>query len=498
MVSEVYSIVPLLAFLMPWLSLVAVLVLGNHRKIKKVVFLLGSVLAFGLVLWLLPDILGGRTLGIDLIPEIENLDIRFTVDAMGYYFGLVLTFIWMLATLFSLGYIEHNENRYYSFMALCNSFILGCAFSQNMFTYFIFYELVTYASYPLIIHEGTEVARRAGKKYLIYAVVAGAVLFFAMSAHYFWGATNLSLVSNGVLSLKTSSRTALTVIFFAYLAGFGVKAAIIPLQGWVPDAHPAAPPPASAVLSGVILKAGAFGLIRVILNVFGLALFKELNFAIYVAVIASATIIISSVFALTQDNLKSRLAYSSIGQVSYILLGLSLASYDAVLGGVMHLAHHALMKSCLFLCAGIIIARTDKHNISEMKGIGYQLPVTMVCFTIAALAMIGTPLTVGFISKWLIGVGALEAGSPGYIIVLLASTLLGAIYFLPIIYQAFFERPDGEEGRQFHFLKNEASRTLLAPVIILAFVIIAGGVLIKLPGFPYSELSKALATIFHL
>jgi multicomponent Na+:H+ antiporter subunit D len=357
---------------------------------------------------------------------------------------------------------------------------------------------MTYASYPLIIHEGTDAARRAGTKYLIYAVLAGAVIFFAIAAHYFWGGTNLSIVSNGVLSLTTASRTALTFIFFAYLAGFGVKAAFIPLHGWVPDAHPAAPAPASAVLSGVILKAGAFGIIRVILNVFGLELFKELNLSIYLAVIASITIVIASIIALTQDNLKTRLAYSSIGQVSYILLGLALASYDGVLGGVMHIAHHALMKSCLFLCAGIIMARTGKHNISEMKGIGYKLPITMACFTIAALAMMGTPPSVGFISKWLIGVGALEAGSPGYIAVLLVSALLNAIYFLPIIYHAFFERPDGEEQLEFHLVKNEASRTMLVPVMVLAFLIIAGGVLVKLPGFPYSEVSKAMAIIFHL
>lgn len=493
MVNEVYSVLPLVAFLMPWISLLAIMALGKQPKLKKAVFVLGSVLTFAVVLSLLPDILAGKTLGIDLIPEIENLDIHFTVDALGYYYGLVLTFIWMLATLFSLGYIEHRENRFYAFMALTSSFILGCAFSQNMFTYFIFYELMTFSSYPLIVHEETDAARRAGIKYLIYAVSAGAVIFFAIAAQYFWGGGNLSIVSNGVLSLKSASKDVLTVIFFAYLAGFGVKAAIMPLHGWVPDAHPAAPSPASAVLSGVILKAGAFGIIRVVLNVFGLDLFRELNLSVYLAVIASITIVIASIFALTQDNLKRRLAYSSIGQVSYILLGLSLASYDGVLGGVMHIAHHALMKSCLFLCAGIIMVRTGKRNVSEMKGIGYQLPVTMVCFTVAALAMMGTPPSVGFISKWLIGVGALESGNPAYIVVLLVSALLNAIYFLPIIYHAFFEYPEGEEHREFHFIKNEASRTMLVPVVVLALFIVAAGVLLKTPGFPYSVVSKALS-----
>ena len=480
---------------MPWISLLGILFLGKRSGLKKALHVLGSVLAFGVVLSLLPDILAGKTIGITLIPEIQRLDIHFTVDALGYYYGLVLTFIWMLATVFSLGYIKHSENRFYAFMALSNSFILGCAFSQNMFTYFIFYELMTFASYPLIIHEETEEARRAGLKYLAYAITAGAVIFFAIAAQYYWADGNLSIVSSGVLNPATASRASLTILFFAYLAGFGVKAAIIPLHGWVPDAHPAAPSPASAVLSGVILKAGAFGIIRVVLNVFGLALFKELNLPVYLAVIASITIVVASIFAITQDNLKRRLAYSSIGQVSYILLGLALASYSSVLGGLMHLAHHALMKGCLFLCSGIILSRTGKRNISEMKGIGYKLPVTMFCFAVAALAMMGTPPTVGFMSKWLLGVGALEAGSPVYLAVLLVSALLNAVYFLPVIYMAFFEHPDGEEHPVFQ-LKNEASRFMLVPVVILALLIIIGGALVTVPGFPYSEVSRAIAGYF--
>ncbi|MFH1640236.1 MAG: proton-conducting transporter membrane subunit [Chloroflexota bacterium] len=496
MSGEIYSVRPLVAFLMPWMSLLGIILFRNNRNLKRAFHVGGSVLAFAVVLSLLPDILDGKNLGINIIQGIEHINIHFTVDALGYYYGMVLTFIWMLATIFSLGYIEHGENRFYGFMALCDSFILGCAFSQNMFTYFIFYELMTFAAYPLIIHEETPEARRAGLKYLIYATSGGAVIFFAIAAQYFWGGGNLSIVSGGILSLKTASRTVLTFIFFAYLAGFGVKAAIIPLHGWVPDAHPAAPSPASAVLSGVILKAGAFGITRVVLNVFGLALFKELNLSIYLAMIASITIVVSSIFAVAQDNLKRRLAYSSIGQVSYILLGLSLASYHGVLGGMMHIAHHALMKGCLFLCAGIILVRTGKRNVSEMKGIGYRLPVTMVCFAIAALAMMGTPPTVGFISKWLLGIGALEAGNPMFIGILLVSALLNAVYFLPVIYTAFFEHPEGVKHPVFH-PGAEASRAMIVPVVILAALVVVSGALVDVPGFPYSEVSKALQGFFH-
>ena len=484
---EIHSIRPLIAILLPGLSLLAILVIPvNYQRLKRVVHVMGSLAAFGVVLSLSPGILHGEVYGIEIIAIVERISIHLTVDALGYYYGLALTFLWLLATIYSLGYIKHKDDRYYAFMALCNSFLLGCAFSQNIFTYFIFYELMTLATFPLIIHEETDAARRAGIKYLKYAIPAGAVILFAVLLHYFWAGGNLSLVSSGTLSLDTASRTVLTVIFVAYFAGFGVKAAIVPLEGWVPDAHPAAPAPASALLSGIILKAGAFGIIRVVLNIFGLSLFDELNLWIPMVVLTSITIVLSSVRALAQDNLKRRLAYSSVGQVSYILLGIALMSPLGVLGGIMHLAHHALMKGCLFLCSGVILKRTGKTNISDMAGIGYQLPVTMICFSISALAMMGTPLTVGFVSKWLLGSGALQVDKPIFIAILLISALLSAIYYLPIIYTAFFRRPEGDNESQTFQLEGEISHTMLWPTVILAVLVIVVGVWVTAPGFPHS------------
>ena len=288
-------------------------------------------------------------------------------------------------------------------------------------------------------------------------------------------------------------------IFFTYLAGFGVKAAIMPLHGWVPDAHPAAPSPASALLSGVILKAGAFGIIRVVFFVFGIDLMRQLSLFTVMAVLACITIVVASVFALTQDNLKRRLAYSSIGQVSYIILGLSMLTQDGALGGMMHLAHHAIMKGCLFLCAGVILVKTGKKKISEMRGIGYQLPITMICFSVCALAMMGTPPSVGFISKWLLGSGALEAGLPVYIVILLVSALLSAAYFLPIIYIAFFRwEGDEVEGGQKPKLVfgKEADHKLIVPVVILAVLTVVVGIWVTVPGFPYSLVTKIVNVIF--
>jgi multicomponent Na+:H+ antiporter subunit D len=495
--TEISSIRPLIAILLPSISLLGVLLLpADRRRLKRAIHVVGSLAAFGMVLSLLPGILGGNVYGIELIPIVEGISIRLTVDPLGYYYGLALACLWVLATVYSLGYIEHKDDRYYSFMALCHSFLLGCAFSQNMLTYFIFYELMTLASFPLIIHEETDAARRAGIKYLKYAIPAGAVILFAVLLHYFWAGGDLSVVSVGTLSLEVASRAVLTAIFVAYFAGFGVKAAIVPLEGWVPDAHPAAPAPASALLSGIILKAGAFGIIRVVLYVFGLNLFSELNLWILVIVIASITIVLGSVRALAQDNLKRRLAYSSVGQVSYILLGIALMSPLGVLGGIMHLAHHAVMKGCLFFCSGIIMKQTGKRNISEMAGIGYRIPVTMICFSVCALAMMGTPLTVGFISKWLLGSGAVEASRPLFIVVLLISALLSAVYYLPIIYTAFFERPEVDNGYRRPQFKGEVSPTMLWPAAILAVLAIVVGVWVTAPGFPHSLASMVVRGLF--
>ncbi|MEW6552801.1 MAG: proton-conducting transporter membrane subunit [Actinomycetota bacterium] len=501
--SSNFSVVPLVAMLLPWVSLLAILAMPKRNKqLRLTICFLGTLATFGVVLSLLPGILDGNTYTIKLASVVEGLEMRLTVDTLGYYFSLILTFLWMLSTLYSISYIDHKENRFFAFMALCESFILGCAFSANMFTYFIFYEMMTFGSYPLIIHEETAMARRAGYKYLVYAVAAGTVLFFAIVAHYFWGDGQLGFGQYGVLSLEFASRAALMAIFFTYLAGFGVKAAIMPLHGWVPDAHPAAPSPASALLSGVILKAGAFGIIRVVFNVFGVDLMRELDVFIVMAVLACITIVVASVFALTQDNLKRRLAYSSIGQVSYIILGLAMLAQDGALGGVMHLTHHAIMKGCLFLCAGIILVKTGKKNISEMKGVGYRLPITMICFSVCALAMMGTPPSVGFITKWLLGSGALEAGLPVYVVVLLVSALLNAAYFLPIIYIAFFrwegdeEEGHGEKHRPKLVFGKEADHKLVVPVVILASLAIIVGIWVTVPGFPYSLVNPVVEDIY--
>jgi multicomponent Na+:H+ antiporter subunit D len=258
---------------------------------------------------------------------------------------------------------------------------------------------------------------------------------------------------------------------------------MFPLHVWLPDAHPAAPAPASALLSGIMIKTGAYGLIRVFHNVYSPRFFEEVNWEIAVVVLASVTILLGSALAILQDNLKRRLAYSSIAQIGYILLGISLLSERAMVGAVYHIFTHAMMKGCLFLCAGAIIVQTGKKNISEMGGIGFKMPLTMLCFTIASFSMVGIPPFNGFISKWQLSLAALELNRPEFVALLIISSLLNAVYYFPIIIAAFFNRrseaesgahnghgghPPHEDPAPALSLSSEAPWEMLVPTAVLA------------------------------
>lgn len=488
------SVMPAVVVFLPWLSLVGALAWSKSRpRLARAVYI-GSIGAtIAAIVPFYPRALDNAVITQKLVRVAPDIELAFRIDTVGFYFALLLGVLWLLCAVYSLGYIHTRETRYYCFLALNLSFCIGVAFSANMFTLFIFYELMTLFTYPLIIHEETEKARRAGLKYLVYSVSAGAVILLAIILQYFYGG-DLSFMGEGTLSLATIGKPVLLTIFSIYMVGFGVKACIMPLHGWVPDAHPAAPAPASALLSGVILKVGIFGIIRVVFEVFGLDLLATLGVSLPMLWVASFTIIVGSLFAITQDDLKRRLAYSSVAQVSYIVFGLFLLTTDGATGGMLHIAHHAFMKGTLFLCAGIIIHETGKRNISEMAGIGSRIPLTMAAFAIAALGMMGTPLTCGFITKWFLGVGTIQAHSAYFIAVLLLSSLLNAVYFLPVIYVAFFKgRSVDEENRLF---KKETSRSMLVPVMITTAMVIILGVFVTVKGLPYSLVKVVVEAFF--
>ncbi|MFU8794969.1 MAG: complex I subunit 5 family protein, partial [Dethiobacteria bacterium] len=409
------------------------------------------------------------------------LEISIHLDILSFSLAALASFIWLLCTIYSIDYMakEHACSRYYPVLIFTLGACQGIFFAGDLFSLFVFFELMSIIAYILIIHEQTEEALKAGYKYLVMTIIGGLALFFGIIIVFEIGGT----VSLGVGVIIGEPSLLALIAFICFLIGFGMKAGMFPLHVWLPDAHPVAPSPASALLSGVMLKTGAYGLIRVVFHVYSVDLLRSSGWNNILAILAVITILLGSAVALTQTDIKRRLAYSSISQLGYVLLGLSILNNNAVTGAVFHIFSHAFMKSALFLAAGAIIWKTGIRNINDMKGLGRLMPVTMGSFSLAALAMIGIPPLNGFLSKWTLALGALDAGMPGYVMVLLISSLLNALYYLPIIIPAFFESPEGEEinhhederSLEVTFKIKEATPLMLSAIVILALCTIFFG-----------------------
>ncbi|MCM2478409.1 complex I subunit 5 family protein [Serpentinimonas maccroryi] len=380
------------------------------------------------------------------LPFLPGHELLLRADPLGLLFVTLSAVLWLLTTVYAIGYLEHspNRSRFFGFFSLCVTATVGIALSGNLLTFFLFYELLTLATYPLVVHRGTPQVLQAGARYLAYTLGGGVVLLAAIV----WLQTLVGPVefrSGGALvALEATAGVEnwmLVGIFALFIAGLGVKAAIAPLHGWLPQAM-VAPAPVSALLHAVaVVKAGAFGIVRVVYEVFGIEFAHNLGVLLPLAVVASVTIVFGSLRALTQDDLKRRLAYSTVSQVSYIVLGVALFGPAGTIGGLVHLVHQGIMKITLFFCAGNYAETLGVHRISQMAGIGQRMPWTTAAFTVGALGMIGVPPVAGFISKWYLGLGAIEAGLGWVLAVLLFSSLLNAAYFLPILRLAWFEAP---------------------------------------------------------
>ncbi len=481
---EVSSIRPLLAPAMSMLCAILVFLTGKSALWRRFWSLGAAAIKLGIVLSMLPAALRGTIFFTELAPFTPGISINFRVDQLGLFFGLVSSTLWIVTTIYAIGYMEpeHEKVRFFGFFAICVSTTVGIAFAGNLFTLFIFYELLTIATYPLVIHEETPEALKAGRKYLIYTLTGGTILLLSIAYTFFLSGT-VTLSATGVFSKEVIAENSrnLVLLFATFIVGFGVKAAIMPLHGWLPSAM-VAPTPVSALLHAVaVVKAGVFGISRVIYNVFGLALVKELGVGLVLAYIASFTIIAGSILALLQDNLKRRLAYSTVSQLSYIVMGAALGTPAAVTGSIIHIANQAFQKITMFFVAGSIQRKTGKTEISQMIGIGHKMPITMATFTVSALGFIGVPLIAGFITKWYLCLGSLQAYTFFFVIIMLVSSLLNAAYWLPIVYAAYFKDPlDGD------FRMNEAHWTMLYPCIFCAVYVIALGTLAEIPGLPLS------------
>lgn len=501
-VQAVTSPLPAVAVLLPLLGAMLVVPLGRMSARARAVIVVGTTAAAtGVVVAMIPGVLGGAVYSAVVFKMAPSIWMHFMADPLGLMFGSTVVVLWMLAAVYSQGYMadEHKQNRYYVFFMLSLGWTLGVAFAANLLTLLVFYELFSILTYPLVIQEETPEAIAAGTKYIIYILIGGSLLLPAVVLSYWLGGT-LTLMEPGILTAQVS-RLGLIATFWCFIAGFGVKAAVMPLHGWVPDAHPAAPAPFSALLSGVMVAAGSFGIARVFFNVFGTELLRSLGMIDIVGYVAAITVVLAAILAISQDNLKRRLAYSTISQMAYVVLGLTLLGEFALQGALVHIANHAFMKGTLFLCAGIIIKKTGYHNISEMAGLAARLPWTMAAFTVSVLGMIGTPSLSGFVSKWYLGLGMLEVGKPLYLLVLLGGALLAAIYLLPIVYTFYLKKPYAEATSDDpdpvpSTVHNPSSRevsdgpeaplSMLAPTLTGALLTVVLGLFAWAPGLPLS------------
>ncbi|PLX68365.1 MAG: cation:proton antiporter [Denitrovibrio sp.] len=466
----IYSPIPLYAMLVSLVAIIPIYFSKNQPNVREFWTIAAAVIKFLLVLSMVPAVLSGQEIVFKFLTAFPGLDIKFRVDALGLFFALMASSLWIITSFYSISYVramdEHAQTRYFICFAGSLSATMGAAFASNLFTMYIFYEALTLFTYPLILHEETKDAFRGAKIYLTYLLGTSiAFLLPAIVITYFTTGT-LEFTPGGVFgaSLNGGASTALiTFTFFLFIAGIG-KAGIMPFHSWLPNAM-VAPTPVSSLLHAVaVVKMGVFVVLRVVLYVFGVDLLKDIGLGTFLACFASITIIFSSLIAMRQDNIKARLAYSTISQLSYIVVGVSLLSPGGITGSIMHMVIHAFSKITLFFWAGAVYVALHKKYISEIAGIGKKMPVSMAVFTLGALSLIGVPPFAGFISKWYLVNGAIQSELLPIAIVFATSSLLNACYFIPIIYIAYFKPlPEGVSDEV-----QEAPLMILIPMIITA------------------------------
>ncbi len=460
---------PALAITVPLVVALIILGSGKRPNFREGWTLAGSIGLCFFVLSMAPYVLANGPIQITWFELLPNIWIAFKVDAFGLIFAITSSCLWILVSLFSIGYMrtlnEHAQTRFYFSFALALFGAIGIAFAANLVTMFIFYEILTICTYPLVAHEETPEAIAAGHKYLAYLLTGG--LFFLTGILVTYGlAGTTDFNFQGILkpALNSDSKLTLQLVFFCFLIGFA-KAAWMPIHAWLPSAM-VAPTPVSALLHAVaVVKAGVFGITRIVCHVYGIELMQFLGLGLTLAAIAAFTIIVANIYAIGQDNLKRMLAYSTINQLSFILLGVALLSPMAIKGAMLHIPFHGFMKITLFLCAGAIAAVTGKKKISEMAGLGRQMPITMTAFLIGAFGMCGAPPVAGFISKWHMALGAVESGALFFLLIILAGSLLDVVYFFPVIRTVFFGKVRQAESLHHDMEEQAAFGNVKQPIL---------------------------------
>ncbi len=481
--TEALPLLVLASSLVP--GLIIFFLAEDSKRLRTTLNLAGVLLKLALVMFMVWGVEQGQHYEARF-PLLPGIDFVLRVDALSMFFALLSAALWLATTIYAIGYLEDspNRSRFFGFFSLCMTATLGVALSGNLVTFLIFYELLTLVTYPLVVHRGTGASLRAGRVYLGYTMAGGAALL-AGTAWLHVLAGDLAFTAQGfVADLVPDHRAALIVIFALLIGGLAVKAALVPFHGWLPQAM-VAPAPVSALLHAVaVVKAGAFGIIRVIHDVYGIEVAAGLGVTAVLAVFAAVTIIYGSLQALFQKDLKRRLAFSTVSQVSYVTLGVAIAGPIATIGGITHLVHQGLMKVTLFFCAGNLAETLGIHRVGDMRGVGRRMPWTMAAFTLGAFGMIGTPPMAGFFSKWFLASGGLEMGQPWVLAVLIVSSLLNAAYFLPVLWAAWFEDPPDAWPDERSFGKAETALALLVPTVLTALSALGVGLLASMPFSP--------------
>jgi multicomponent Na+:H+ antiporter subunit D len=433
------SLTLLLTLAIPTAGALLIGLTGKNPNLRETVTLATAGLLFAVVLWLLALVNDGAVPEVELLEVLPGLSIAFRVEPLGMLFGLVASGLWIVNSIYSIGYMrgnnEEHQTRFYICFAIAIGAAMGIAFSANMFSLFILYEVLTISTYPLVTHKETDDARLGGRTY-IGILLGTSIGFLLVAIIWTWSLTGtLDFTAGGILS-GAAEGPMVAILLALYMFGIG-KAALMPFHRWLPAAM-VAPTPVSALLHAVaVVKAGVFTVMKVAVYIFGIDFLAETGASEWLIWVAAATILLASLVAMTKDNLKARLAYSTVSQLSYVVLGAALATSLGVMGGSMQIAMHALGKITLFFCAGAIYVATHKTEISDMQGLGRVMPFTFGAFLIGALSIIGLPPFGGSWSKWYLMLGAVDADQIVMILVLMVSSLLNIAYLLPLVARGF-------------------------------------------------------------
>lgn len=498
----IINYIPLITILTPavWFLLSPFL----SRRVMHYLVPVICAINFLLIMSLYPNVFSENIIELKILTGLD-IELNFSADSFNIFMGIISSFIWILSSVYAVEYQKEDEavGRYDTFSLLSLSGMLGIIFSGNLFTLYIFFELLMVASAVLIFHSQTHASLKAGLLYIFCNIIGGMILLLVIIATYnYTGTGDLSLIGAGL-----KNHPALPYIFWGYIIGFGIKAGLFPFHIWLPSAHPVAPSPASALHSGIMIKAGVYGIIKVIYNIFGKEILGNSHTAMMscLLILILITILFGSIIAITQINIKRMLAYSSISQIGCIMMGAVLLSPSGLKGAFLHIFNHALIKCNLFLCAGFFIRKTGLKEIPGLRGIGRKMPITTFCFTISALSIIGSPPFNGFVSKWFLSLGALEAEKIGFyysgtglicLVILLISSFLGLVYYSPLVIGGWFGDKDAEKLNLSGAIAEEikdGNLWMIIPILVLTFCIIFFGIY---PKFPMSMVEIMVAEYF--